>query len=114
MTAWKRFELRTCRAWGGERSGSLGRHRSDGDGTPVALECKRTASTTGGIQGAWIKQAREQGKREGLPWVLVVAGHNDRKPVAVVDHAFLVELAIKARLITGTLLDQAAERTEAG
>jgi hypothetical protein len=99
MTAWKNCERRICTAWGGQRSGPLGRDGPDCTGTPVAIQVKRTGSTTGGIQGAWIAQAKRDAKRVGLPFLLVVAGHNDRAPVAVVDHAWLLELATKAGLL---------------
>lgn len=97
--SWKALELRTAKQWGGTRSGPLGRTGPDVAGVNVSIQCKRTASTTGGIQGKWIAQARRDAKKEGLPWVLVVAGHNDRAPVAVVDHSWLVELATLAGLI---------------
>ncbi len=106
MTAWKRLELRVARAWGGTRSGPVGRTGPDVAGVPVAIQCKRTGSTTGGIQGAWIRQARADAKKLGVPWVLVVAGHNDRVPVAVVDHAWLVHLARLAGLIVQQTLDE--------
>jgi hypothetical protein len=99
VTAWKVLELRICRMWGGQRSGPVGRDGCDCTGTPVAIQCKRTGSTTGGIQGAWIRQAQRDAKKVGQPYVLVVAGHNDRAPVAVVDHAWLVRLAQQAGLI---------------
>ena len=91
MTAWKDFERRTARAFGGERSGPLGRNGSDGDGRClVSLECKRTAEVR--IRSSWIEQARRQGKTEGRPWVLAVARHNDRDPIAIVDLKWLAEL----------------------
>lgn len=90
MSAWKAFERRIAGAWGGYRSGPTGRDGPDVSGVPVAIQCKRT--TRVGIRGSWIVQARLDGKKLGLPWVLVVAQHGDRKPVAVVDHDWLVRL----------------------
>lgn len=95
--SWKALELRIAKMWGGTRTGPVGRDGPDVAGVPVAIQIKRTANTTGGIKGAWIKQAQRDGKKAGLPWVLVIAGHNDRAPVAVVDHAWLVELWKEAR-----------------
>lgn len=99
MTAWKNLELRICRAWGGQRSGPVGRNGPDCAGTPVAIQVKRTVSATGGIRGAWIAQAQRDALKANLPYLLVVAGHNDRRPVAVVDHAWLLALARQAGLI---------------
>jgi hypothetical protein len=89
-TAWKAFELRVAKAWGGTRSGPTGRMGPDVSGVPLAIQCKRT--TRIGIKGSWIVQARADGKKLGVPWVLVVAQHADRAPVAVVDHTWLVRL----------------------
>ena len=44
-------------------------------------------------------QAARQGALEGLPWVLVVAGHGDREPLAVCEHRFLLGLAHDAGLL---------------
>lgn len=91
MTAWKDFERRTARMFGGQRSGPLGRNGSDGDAAClVSLECKRTAEVR--IRTSWIEQARRQGATEGRPWVLAVARHNDRTPIAIVDLKWLAEL----------------------
>jgi hypothetical protein len=90
MTAWKDHERRVARALGGERSGPLGRHNSDAIGTPFAVECKRT--TRYSLRRSWIEQARRQSKDEGLPWLLVIAEHNDRAPIAVLDFNTLVGL----------------------
>jgi hypothetical protein len=94
---WKNLERRVCRLFGGERSGPLGRHVSDCVDTPFAIEVKR--SKVGSIRTAWIEKARSQGKLEGLPWLLVVAGHNDRRPVAICDLGALVDLAYKSGVI---------------
>jgi hypothetical protein len=98
MSAWKRLELRVVRAWGGQRRG-LGQPGSDGVGAPVALEVKRSKRRV--PEGRWIAQAIAQGRREGLPWVLVVAGYRDRRPIAVCDHGWLLELARRAGLLDG-------------
>jgi hypothetical protein len=90
MTAWKDHERRTARALGGERSGPLGRHGSDTTGTIFAVECKRT--TRYQLRRTWIEQARRQSKQESKPWLLVIAEHNDRAPIAVVDFGYLVSL----------------------
>lgn len=108
MTQWKHTERTVCRAWGGERSGPQGREGPDCKDTPVAIQVKRTGSTTGGIQGKWIAQARRDGKAVDLPFVLVVAQHNDRDPVAVCSHKFLLELARKAGLLETTELPEEA------
>lgn len=77
--------------FGGERSGPLGRHGSDGDARcKVSLECKRT--TRYGLRAEWIAQARRQSATEGRPWVLAITEHNDRTPIAVVDLKWLAEL----------------------
>lgn len=89
-SAWKVTQRRICRLWGME-SAWRGEHGSDGRGErTVSLEVKRSKRRV--PEGAWIAQAVAQGRAEGLPWVLVVVGHNDRAPIAVVDHAWLLEL----------------------
>jgi hypothetical protein len=99
MSAWKDLERRVARALGGQRTGPQGRFGSDITGTPFSVECKRTVSSTGGIRGAWIDQARRQGRDEAQPWLLVVSGHNDRRPVAVLDFWAFAEIAQQAGLI---------------
>jgi hypothetical protein len=99
VSAWKDLERRVARALGGERTGPRGRGISDVDGTPFSVECKRTARTTGGVQGAWIAQAKAQGKAEGRPWLLVVSQHGDRRPVVVLDFWAFSEIAQRAGLI---------------
>jgi hypothetical protein len=37
-----------------------------------------------------IAQAELQGKVEHLPWILVVAGHRDRKPIATLELSVLL------------------------
>lgn len=91
MTAWKDFERRTARMFGGERSGPLGRNGSDGDASClVSLECKRTARPPLALR--WVEQARRQAKVEGRPWVLAISLHNDPRPVAVVDLKWLASI----------------------
>jgi len=99
VTAWKAFERRVAQSLGGRRAGPLGASVSDIVGVPFAVECKRTARNTGGIMGAWIAQAKAQGLIEGNPWLLVVARHNDRNPVVVLDFRTFVEIAKDAGLI---------------
>lgn len=90
MTAWKDLERRIARRLGGERSGPLGKHGSDVTGTPWAIEIKRSKAS---FRVAWIEQAQEQGRRERKPWLLVVARHNDRKPIVVCELDHFLELA---------------------
>lgn len=94
--AWKGLERRVASAWGGRRR-AVYEPGSDCVGAPVALECKRSKRRV--PEGRWIQRAEAQGKAEGLPWVLVVAGHGDRAPIAIVEHAFLLELARGSGLI---------------
>jgi len=91
--AWKDFERRCCRALGAERRGPEG--GSDDDGTaPFAVECKRT--TRYQLRGAWVEQARRQGRATGRPWLLVIGQHHDRRPIAVVDFQVFVQLCYEA------------------
>ena len=92
--AWKRLEARVCAALGGRRAGPVGAAVSDCVGVPFATEIKRCARPA--LRREWIEQARLQGAREGMPWLLVIAGHNDRRPLAVLDFAELVKLAREA------------------
>jgi hypothetical protein len=94
--AWKGLQRRIARAWGGQPAW-IGDYGSDGNNNgrcPVALEVKR--SKRGTPLGAWIVQAKAQGHHEHKPWLLVVAGHNDRAPIAVCDHAWVLDLYRKA------------------
>jgi hypothetical protein len=115
-TPWKRFERRVAKSLGGKRTGAFGASISDVEGTAFSVECKRTKRVTGGIQGAWIAQARAQGLVEGRPWVLVVAMVSDRKPVVVCDFAQFVEIAKRAGMIEEEQVAVADETvfTEAG
>lgn len=107
VTAWKDLERRVCRALGAERAGPRGRHGSDDDGTaPFSVECKRT--TRYSLRRAWVEQARRQSRQDGRPWLLVIAEHNDRRPLAVVDFWVLAELAQKAGLIGEVHVEDAA------
>jgi hypothetical protein len=46
-----------------------------------------------------VTQAKQQARREGRPWLVVVAGHNDRRPIACLDFWQLVELCQAAGVI---------------
>jgi hypothetical protein len=91
VTAWKDFERRVAVALGGRRSGPVGAAVSDIVGVPWSVEVKR--SKRGVPEGRWLEQARDQGRREGRPWLLVVARHNDRAPIVVLEFAEFVALA---------------------
>ena len=91
MTAWKDFERRVAVALGGRRAGPIGAAVSDVVGVPWSVECKR--SKRGVPEGHMIEQARSQGRREGKPWLLVVARHNDRAPIVVLEFAEFLDLA---------------------
>jgi hypothetical protein len=102
VTAWKDLERRVCRALGSERRPSVGpqgwAQGSDDDGTaPFSVECKRT--TRYSLRRVWVEQARRQSKADGRPWLLVIAEHNDSRPLAVMDFWALAELAQRAGLI---------------
>jgi hypothetical protein len=93
--AWKETERRICRMFGAERRPSVGEHGwargSDDDGTaPVCLEVKRT--TRYSLRRSWIEQARRNAKRDGRPWLLAIAEHADRAPIAVCDARWLAGL----------------------
>jgi hypothetical protein len=96
MTAWKDLELRVCRALGGQRSGPLGRNASDCTGVPFAVEIKRSSRPGPPVLAKWILQARNHTIREKRPWIVVVAGHNDRKPVVVLEFWEFVQIAQQA------------------
>lgn len=87
MSAWKALERRICRALGGQRRGPTGESVSDCVDAPFAVSVKRSKRCV--PEGRWIDQARRFGKDEGKPWLLVVGGHNDRDPVAVLSFAEL-------------------------
>jgi hypothetical protein len=96
MTAWKELELRVCRALGGQRSGPLGKLASDCNGVPFAVEIKRSSRPGPPVLSKWILQARNHAIREKRPWIVVVAGHNDRKPIVVLEFWEFVELVHEA------------------
>lgn len=96
MTAWKNLERRVCRALGGERRGPVGRDMSDCVGVPYAVEVKRSSRPGPPVLSKWVEQARRQGKDEGLPWLLVVAGHGDRRPIVCLDLLEFVSLRSRA------------------
>lgn len=104
--AWKTTQRRIARLWGGEATWR-GEPGSDGRGCPVALEVKCSRRRV--PEGRWIAQAIRQGQEEERPWILVVCGHHDRAPIAVVDHDWLLGLARAA----GLLEDEADRRRPA-
>jgi hypothetical protein len=99
VSAWKDLERRVCRALGSSRRGQVaGSGWAQGsDNTeegPFSIECKRTVKYQ--LRRPWIEQARRNAKADGRPWLLVMAEHYDRRPVAVMDFETLVELAYEA------------------
>lgn len=99
MTAWKDLERRVCTALGGRRGGPLGAQTSDCVGVPFAVECKRSSRPGPPVLSKWIQQARACSKIENKPWLVVVAGHNDRQPIcALAFRTFVLLLAEKAEL----------------
>jgi hypothetical protein len=99
VSAWKDLERRVCRALGAERRPSIGAKGwasgSDDDGSaPFAVETKRTVRYQ--LRTAWVEQARRNAKATARPWLLVVAEHGDRRPVAVLDFWAFVQLAEEA------------------
>jgi len=46
-----------------------------------------------------IAQAERQGKAEGLDWLLVVAGHGDRKPIVTLELGVLLRLYRRASIL---------------
>ena len=94
--AWKDLERRICRALRSNRRPSVGRRGwavgTDDDGTcAFAVEVKRTTRLS--LRSAWIEQARRNAREDGRPWLLVIAEHHSRRPVAVLDFYELVQLA---------------------
>jgi hypothetical protein len=81
----------------------MGAAVSDIVGVPWAVECKRT--TRYSLRRSWIEQARSQSAREGNPWLLVIAEHNDRSPICVMPFVELVELAREAGRIPSTAVE---------
>lgn len=105
MSAPKDLERRVCRALGGERRGNTGRGGSDCVDVPFAVEVKRSSRPGPPVLSNWVMQAREQGRREELPWLVVVAGHNDRRPIVAMDFAEFVRLAVGAGLIHANIIE---------
>lgn len=96
MSAWKDLERRVCKALGSQRRGVVRgtgwAQGSDNDETgPFSIETKRTKRYM--LPRRWIEQARRQAKADGRPWLLVIAEHNDRRPIAVLDFWELAKLA---------------------
>ena len=92
--------MRVCRALGGERAGSFGRSSSDcTDRVPFTVECKRSSRPGPPVLSKWILQAKAYGKREHKPWLVVVAGHNDRRPIVCMDFWAFVEIAQTAGVL---------------
>jgi hypothetical protein len=107
--AWKDLERRVCALLGGRRGGPSGASVSDCVNTPFAVEVKRSSRPGPPILSKWVLQAKTNGRREGKPWLVVVAGHNDRHPIACLDLYVLAELAQRAGVIP-TPIEVAAER----
>jgi hypothetical protein len=107
--AWKDLERRVCALLGGHRGGPLGASVSDCVNTPFAVEVKRSSRPGPPILSKWVLQARTNGRREGRPWLVVVAGHNDRRPIACMDLFVLVEIAQQAGVVP-TPVDVGMER----
>jgi hypothetical protein len=108
MSAWKDLERRVCRALGGERSGPLGKHYSDCVDTPFAVETKRSSRPGPPVLSKWILQAKEHGRREEKPWLVVVAGHNDRRPIATLDFWWFVDICQLAGVVPEIIVEDDA------
>lgn len=113
MTAWKDLERRICNALGGRRAGPLGASVSDCVNTPFAVEVKRSSRPGPPVLAQWITQARTNARRENRPWLVVVAGHNDREPIACLDFGEFVKIATKAGLLPTPILISHHEPTQA-
>jgi hypothetical protein len=98
MSAWKALELRVAKAFGTTRTW-VGAAGSDLNDCYYSVEIKRSKRRV--PEGRWIEQAKAQGKKEGKPWVLVVAGHNDRSPIVVCPLSEFLKLAAGSGRITG-------------
>jgi hypothetical protein len=83
--AWKDLELRVCRALGGERAGPTGKGSDCTKDVPYTVQVKRSRRLGPPVLSKWIQQARDDARREKKPWLVVVAGHNDRKPIIAMD-----------------------------
>jgi len=60
---------------------------------------KRSSRPGPPVLSAWIVQAKTNARREGKPWLVVVAGHNDRRPIVALDFWAFAELAQRAGVI---------------
>jgi hypothetical protein len=99
VSAWKDHERRWCHRFGGRRAGPQGAAVSDCVNTPFAIEMKRTIKPGPPVYSSWISQAKGQSHREGKPWLIIVAGHNDRRPIACLDAELLAQICEKAGVI---------------
>lgn len=84
----KTLERRVCRALGGERNGP--NPGSDCVGVPYSVEVKRMVRP--GLRQSHLEQARRQSAKEGKPWLLVIAGHDDSHPIVVLDFKLFTEV----------------------
>jgi hypothetical protein len=111
VAAWKDLERRVCRALGAERSGPLGKGCSDcTDEAPFSVEVKRSTRIGPPVLSKWITQARLHSKKEKKPWLVVVAGHHDARPIVALDFWEFVALAQDAgRIPTPLLVEDAVE-----
>src|SRR5262245_64774745 len=98
-SAWKDLERRVCQALGGRRGGPTGAAVSDCVNTPFAVECKRSARPGPPVLAKWILQAKSQGRKEHRPWIMVTAGHHDRRPTVSLDFGVFLQLAQQAGVI---------------
>ena len=105
--AWKDLELRICRALGGQRNGPTGKGCSDcTDAVPFSVEVKRSQRPGPPVLAKWITQARAHSRKEHRPWLVVVAGHNDRNPIVALDFWTFAQLAQEAgRIPTPLIVD---------
>ena len=94
--AWKDLERRICVALGGRRAGPIGAAVSDCVNTPFSVEVKRSTRPGPPVLAKWILQAKQQAKRENKPWLVVVAGHNDRHPTVTLDFYAFAQLCQEA------------------
>jgi hypothetical protein len=97
--AWKDLERRICRQLGGQRSGPTGKGASDCADTPFAVEVKRTRYLGPPVLSKWVLQAKANAREERRPWLVVVAGHHDRRPIVALDFFVFCELAQQAGVL---------------
>lgn len=96
----KSFERTVASMFGGKRQPPTGAPGPDVICPGLVIECKRVAET--GIRGAWLDQAREHGRRSGLPWALVKAEKGSPASVTVLDTKLAVQLLRDAGLLDTT------------